>query len=175
MDVDDFLAHYGTKGMKWGVTRANAKGTSQRSQKIQSARNRQESNAANVAKAKSDFKSAKKTFNTDKAIAGMSKNGKEFAVDLLFGSSVKRKAMAAPGNRSQQSDRANKIDAARSRISDSKKRVLDAKASLKEMKAKQDSDSAVAAQFKSGKEFAAWFAGGELGQRAYSRKAAASS
>lgn len=79
MDTDEFLAHYGVKGMKWGVHRARKPSSSD---EIKDARARIQSKQAKLGEQRRAVKKAKKAGDT-KAQARAEKKMSDMKVDFL--------------------------------------------------------------------------------------------
>lgn len=168
VEIEDFLAHHGIKGMKWGVTRSDAAlaRSSERKQEVYGARDRKDSNKAAVSKAKGDLKAAKKDANYDWAVGNQAKNGKEFAVGVLLGTTAMR-SYARGREGSVPTKRGLEIDAARDREASNTRNILTAKSTLKDLKAQQRNDKRTAQKVTDAKEFAAVFLAGQVGLAKY--------
>lgn len=95
-EVDDFLAHYGVPGMKWGKRRAvvktlNSKDAKTRGKEIDKARSDLYSGRANAKfkAAKSQYKIDKKVKGKDKAKAALQKAREEKITTIIKSSQSK--------------------------------------------------------------------------------------
>lgn len=162
--TDEFLAHHGIKGMKWGIRRTPEQlgRRDARRQEIDDARSRVVNRTTKIKAAKEAYKKAKSAANVNKQIATSIKNGKEFAQFLIYNERARNRKQfaAAPGDPKTQSKRANDIDTARANQSKLDSSAKRAKTALKNLKKQQERDKVVGSRIRDGKDFATYLLAG---------------